>query len=523
MKPVLAVLSLCAWPLLAQFPGQYPGGNYPPGTYPPGTSPNGRYPTGQIPGGRGRQQPQQGRTQEQTRPKSNTPVVAATTGMLRRTTGSYLVIEADDHRIIWYRLTEKTTYQKSGKDADLKSFALGDRLNVEHTADDQDRFTAVSVTWQTAGTSADRAAAAETWDLPNLAGMSAPAKESGKPASVERAPGDERPVLRRANSQSSQAPNQDPAAPTQQASSAPGPALNLPVDPPADEEPVDTRPTTMLRPPDPTPDQDDPGKPVLRRGTPAPKRPVAQTPQSGGQSPSAPVLLTKAPDPAPRPAPTQPTSSSVPFVDRPSVVPQSSSVPFVNQPSIVPQEDNVIEKARQVAAEYAGSLPNFFAQQITTRYQTENAKQGWDALDIVTADVAYEDGRESYKNIKVGNKAVNKSMDQIEGTRSTGEFATMAESLLDPGTAAVFRRSGQDTIHGRSAIVFKYEVPRERSRWRIESPSQLYYPSYRGSVWFDKETGRVLRIEQEARNMPSLFPFDTLETTGEYDFVRLGG
>jgi hypothetical protein len=64
-------------------------------------------------------------------------------------------------------------------------------------------------------------------------------------------------------------------------------------------------------------------------------------------------------------------------------------------------------------------------------------------------------------------------------------------------------------------------VPRERSHWRIEAPSQLYYPAVRGSIWVDKETSRVLRIEMEAHNLPALFPFDTVEAATDYDFIRL--
>src|SRR5262249_3841238 len=56
----------------------------------------------------------------------------------------------------------------------------------------------------------------------------------------------------------------------------------------------------------------------------------------------------------------------------------------------------------------------------------------------------------------------------------------------------------------------------------IESPSQLYYPALAGSIWIDKETSRVLRIEQQGKNMPKAFVFDTVETTADYDFVRLG-
>jgi hypothetical protein len=185
-------------------------------------------------------------------------------------------------------------------------------------------------------------------------------------------------------------------------------------------------------------------------------------------------------------------------------------------------DDPVLVKAREAAAQYTESLPNFFAQQITTRYQTDNPKRGWDVHDVVSADVAYENGRESYKNIKIGNKAVNTPMEDIEGARSTGEFSTMMQDLMAPGNGIVFRKNGTDTIHNRGAYVYRFESAREISRWRIMAPSELYYPAYRGNVWIDKETYRVLRLEQEGRNMPVMFPFDTVETTTDYDWVRLG-
>lgn len=181
----------------------------------------------------------------------------------------------------------------------------------------------------------------------------------------------------------------------------------------------------------------------------------------------------------------------------------------------------MIEKAREAAWEFSGGLPNFFCQQVTTRYQSDHPKTGWEALDIVTADVAYENGQESYKNIKVGNKVVNKNMEDIEGTRSTGEFASILIDLLSPDTAAVFRRTGSDTIHGRSTWVYKFDVQREHSHWRVEAAAQLYYPAYTGSIWVDKQSARVMRIEQQARSMPLLFPFDTTESATEYDFIRL--
>jgi hypothetical protein len=421
-----------------------------------------------------------------------------TTGWFRVAAGSQFVLEAEDHRIITYRTTSQTTVQRSNRGSDIGAFTPGDHLSVDATEDDTGYFTATEVRFEKAGTPDERAAASETEDLPKLSGArSGSSATSSAPSAPEREPGDDRPVLRRKSSDdSSQQASGGDAAPAQTAS-VNGSAAGV-----APDEPVDNRPTTTMRPPDPARDSDDPGPPSLRRGSPAPRLnplPAPATASSGsgnGDSSNGPVILSKAPE-SPR-APGAPGSILA-----------------------APADDPVIEKAREAVANFAGVLPNFFCQQVTTRYQSEHPRQGWDAVDVVTADVAYEDGRESYKNIKVGSRPVSQSMEDLEGTRSTGEFASLELDLLNPYTAAVFRRSGQDTIHGHQTWVYKFEVPRERSHWRVEVAAQLYYPAYQGTVWIDRETSRLLRIEQQARNIPSLFPFDTVETAADYDFVRL--
>jgi len=516
MLRCISVLFVAAVAASAQLPGQYPG-QYPPGQYPPGQYPPGQYPPGQgrIPGQTGPNIPGTGRPrggQPQSQPSSrgkksdsNAQLLTTTAGILRRVATNQLVIEPDDHRVVWYRLASQLTVQKEGKEADLKDFALGDYLSVESNSDDDGIMTAVSATWKKAGTPEDRAEASKTWDLPRpetaargTASSSPKSNTNSSASSPPREPGDDRPVLRR----------KDPEpAPTPQSESAPEkPKQVAAAAPPKDEEPDNSPPPTQMRPPDPKPDDDDPGKPALRRGAPAPRR---QT------SVEEPVVTASV-----APPPTKPAAIS-PAAGTPGAATPAPKAPEPAAQPIPLGDDAVITKAREAAFAYSATLPNYLVQQMTTRYQSDRPKAGWSALDIVTADLTYQDGRESYKNIKVGNKSVNTSMDEIPGTRSTGEFSTLLEQLFEQG-AAKFRPGGQDTIHNRPALVYSFEVTRELSRWRIEAPSQLYYPATKGSVWIDKETSRVLRIEQQGKGMPALFPFDTVETSVDYDFIRLG-
>ncbi|HEV2200189.1 MAG TPA: hypothetical protein VGR73_10230 [Bryobacteraceae bacterium] len=499
------------------YPGRtpYPTG----GTYPGG--PGGPYPGGSgggSPGGSRGGRPSEPSRSNRGR-KDALPTIT-TTGMLRLVGGTQFVLEADDHRIITYKTTGSTKVEKSAKTVELKDLDIGDHFTVDATSDDEGFFTAVDVTFNLAGTAADREAAARTWDLPTL--TSTPSASASKPAGSGSAPSgaartgddDDRPIIRRGKSEADTARNA-PAQPASVPASTPangqsssgqganGNTAAAAVKPPeqAPEDAVDTRPTTLVRPSDPAPDADDPGKPALRRGRPVARpRPVPVEPETVAGATPAPGASSPGNSPAAEPA-------------APSVADSPPAIGF--------EDDPVIRKAKDAAQEYASALPDFFCRQVTTRYQTDGPKNGWQAVDIVTADLSYQDGRETYKNIKIGSKPVNTDMGDIPGTRSTGEFASILEDLFAPDTAATFRKSGQSRIRGRSTDTYKFEVKRENSHWRIVTAAQLYYPAIRGTVWIDRETARVLRIEMEGRNMPLLFPFDKVESATDYDFVRL--
>lgn len=186
-------------------------------------------------------------------------------------------------------------------------------------------------------------------------------------------------------------------------------------------------------------------------------------------------------------------------------------------------DDAAITNAREAAANFVETLPKFAAKQNTTRYVQESARAQWRALDVVTADLVYKNGAEDYSNIKVNNKATNKPFEEIDGLHSTGEFGSILANLFDPDSGTDFARPSQVDLRGRKAWKYRFEAPRERSDFRITTPSQLYYAGYGGAVWVDFDTSRVLRLEMQARALPKAFPFDTVEMTIDYEFIRLDG
>ncbi len=185
-----------------------------------------------------------------------------------------------------------------------------------------------------------------------------------------------------------------------------------------------------------------------------------------------------------------------------------------------PAKPSLIDNARLAAAGFISSLPNYVVQEYTTRYVSDSRPVSWKAQDVVSAEVVFENGKERYEKVAINGKPTKNP--EESGAWSTGEFGTILEDLFSPATAARFKFTRSSTAQRREAALYDFNVERPRSHWTIQAPGQYTRPAYKGAVWIDKETARVLRIEMQAVEIPKDFPEDTVEAAVDYDFVSLG-
>jgi hypothetical protein len=184
-------------------------------------------------------------------------------------------------------------------------------------------------------------------------------------------------------------------------------------------------------------------------------------------------------------------------------------------------DDQLIGEARTAAANFSSSLPNFLADQATRRYYSTGVPASWRQIDEVGAEVAYVEGKEQYRNITIDGKPASLPPEKT-GSWSTGEFGTTLEALMAPQTAASFHRRGADRIGSRNAVVFDFQVAQPNSHWTIVAPDgRSYKPPFEGSIWVDRETARVLRIEERTTFMPADFPYSKAESNLEYAYARI--
>jgi hypothetical protein len=396
--------------------------------------------------------------------KSKQPQLQSLTGVLRKIDDTSVTIAAKDTRIITAKRGENMKVFKKGEESAAAKLNPGDHVRIDATQDDHGFYSAVAIYVDAEATPQERTAAeaATTPSIPNSADD------------------EDRPVLRR----------------------QPGPSEQGTDGEKAESAPVQQRAATTVVTAPNIADELDPDRPRTRRGKPAPRKtPAPETVTSGASAP----------------APTSPARSE------PQVVASNAPRPEAERSGPTgPREDERIAKAREVLAAYNQSLPNYFCQEHIARMVSTTQKGDWRPLDIVSATVVFENGRDEYRNLTINGKPVNKRMEDMEGAWSTGEFGLIAADLFSLATAADFTRGGSSKTGAHDAVVYDFEVDREHSHWNIQAPSQSVRPAYKGSVWLKPDTAEILRIEMQTDHMPKEFPLDKVESAVDYDYVRLG-
>ena len=465
-----------------------------PGGYPPGyPSP---YPGGgPVPNtGGGIPSPRRGNKQPAGSKTNQNQPLPNFRGKLKQMDSKTISLELDDYRVMEFRVTGKTKYTKNG-DA-LKSpkfnpgeFNPGDQVSVEATEEPDASMTAVNVYWEKSAAAAGADAKTENKDGVFDTWKDAP-KDPNDPGP---------PKLKRSQPAEQQA---SPAAEATPASPTPAPREAAP------NVPLVTETADSKLPPAPAV-PNDPGPPSLKRGKPVERR-------TNSAADSAPVPS--------RPAPQQTASAvSLPTVDLPPVALPRSERPQDQVALPARKEDRLIQRATEAALEFTETLPNYVCQEMMNRSESSSQPANWHALDVISMEVVYENGKENYRNFAVNGKPTSKPLSELGGAYSTGEFGTVLIDLFSPATAAEFHPRGESRIAGVTAKSYDFEVQRENSHWDLHFGSQTYSPAYSGSVWIDPETARVLRIEMQARSLPKDFPTDHVESATDYQYVRLGG
>jgi len=191
----------------------------------------------------------------------------------------------------------------------------------------------------------------------------------------------------------------------------------------------------------------------------------------------------------------------------------------------------LLERARAATLEAAGQMPDFVVKQLITRAYAQGRTQNWRVSDRLVVGVSYRESEgEKYRLLAVNGAAsaagASEKADYREagGANSTGEFVSVLKGLFKESSRAEFKPLDTDTLRGRRAVVYTYDIKRENSEWLLDAGDEKkVIAAHRGKVWVDRESARVLRVESESYGVPAAFPIAASRLSIDYEWVTIPG
>jgi hypothetical protein len=194
----------------------------------------------------------------------------------------------------------------------------------------------------------------------------------------------------------------------------------------------------------------------------------------------------------------------------------------------------IIDDVRQYALSYTDGLPDFICTQVTRRFGAPlpGTKYGgaagsdprWQLVDTLQIRLSFFEKREHYVVVLMNSAIVNQDYNKVGGSKAFGEFGSMMREIFEPATEARFGWDHWGVLRGKRVMAFNYHVRLDRSHFQIAVDDKLRITTaYRGVVEVEPDTHAVVRIIQEAENIPPDFPMKETSDVLDYDYQDLSG
>lgn len=216
-------------------------------------------------------------------------------------------------------------------------------------------------------------------------------------------------------------------------------------------------------------------------------------------------------------------------------VSQSLPAPSAPPPGMAPppppsaeEEHQVWKVTREKAVAYTQSLPDFVCTETIRRWSDPDGHEQWHAAPTVTADLRFFDKKEHYQLISVDGKTTNKSLFDVGGTISEGEFGSLLGQIFTPASETDYRWDHWTILRKRTTSVFFYRIASSHRPHHLAFQAEGQQPvnvdvGQRGYVYIDHETNVVTRIVEEADDIPADFPVQKARGVVDYDYADIAG
>lgn len=190
----------------------------------------------------------------------------------------------------------------------------------------------------------------------------------------------------------------------------------------------------------------------------------------------------------------------------------------------------LIENARKKTLEAVEEMPDFVVKQQIQRSAAYAGTNNFRNLDRLVVAVSYRStGEESYRVLSVNGLLQNapearQSYESVGGTSSTGEFVTMLATIFKPESETKFEVVQTDVLRTYKTFVYDFSIDKDKAKQVITAvgySTDSTITGMKGRIWIDRETGRVIRVESEATEIPANFAVRTAKRNIDYEWVKI--
>jgi hypothetical protein len=193
----------------------------------------------------------------------------------------------------------------------------------------------------------------------------------------------------------------------------------------------------------------------------------------------------------------------------------------------VGDQASFIDQVQEQAQTYDTTLPDFICTQETRRSSQSN-KPGapWKLLDTLTIRLSYFGRKEDYRVVKVNGKPADKTMSEMKGSKTLGDFGSLLRAVFRPKSETKFEWLREDEWNGRKVGVLAFHIDQEHSGFQtgtqVHSRKLSVNWAAQGTIFADVETRQVLRLTVDSVDLPEDFPVREVHMSLDYATQQIG-
>ncbi len=173
-------------------------------------------------------------------------------------------------------------------------------------------------------------------------------------------------------------------------------------------------------------------------------------------------------------------------------------------------------------SENLAKLPNYTCTQTIERSRRPAPSNRLELVDTLRIEVALVNHKEMFAWPGAGTFEDRKLQDMVSGgTIGNGNFALHAFSVFLSG-GPTYTYAGEEMRGDRRTVRYDYKVPLMLSGYRISIPPREARVAYYGSLWVDKETLDLIRLEVRSNEIPLDLGLAEVSDAIEYGRVLIG-